>query len=145
MSYINKGTRVFEETPKPFFRRVRSEARMKAYNSAEDLRTWSDDVEQRRQHILEFQAKNKGAGGPCAEAIVPLEALVNAIVAMKDREIEHLEKEIRDLEHAVNEASKIKLSPDQQKKFNTLKQELDAEFSDLEAESDDDDDNAEEE
>lgn len=105
---------------------------MKEYRSAEDVRVWSDNVEQRRQQILEYQAKSKGAGaGPCSEKIVPLEKLFDAVVSMKDEEIKDREKELKRLEKILGRSYKTKLNSAQQKKFDKLKAKLDEEFSDI--------------
>lgn len=37
--------------------RRRSESRLKTYPSSTDVRNWCDDVEDRRQHILELVVK----------------------------------------------------------------------------------------
>lgn len=131
MSYVNKRERVFEDNTKPYgVRRARSESRMKQYSSATDLRTWCDDVEQRRQQILEQLIKSKGTGGPCMEEILPLESLLRALVAMKDDEIKDLEEELKHVKDAVNKAYEIKLTPEQQEKFDRLKEKLDKKYSD---------------
>lgn len=57
MTYVNKKTRVFMERGDFKPERRRSEARLKTYPSAVDLRAWCDDVEDRRQHILELVMK----------------------------------------------------------------------------------------
>lgn len=60
MSYVNKKERFFR-AGEPFdIPHSRSEARMKKYWSATDRRAWCDEVELRRQHILELNARNKG-------------------------------------------------------------------------------------
>lgn len=132
MSYVNKGTRIFEKTPKPkTVNKVRSEFRMKRYNSADDLRTWCDNVEQRRQQILEYQNKVGRSTKRCPEKLIPLEALFDVVLAMKEEKINDLEQELTILDQAVNAAYKIKLSPEQQAEFEKLKEELDAQYSDL--------------
>lgn len=138
-SYINKGTRVFDEDEKSTVQRVRSEARMKRYQSAEDLRTWCDDVEQRRQHILEYEAKNRGSGGACPDKLIPLEALFNAVVSIKDDQIKDLEQDVNRLESLINKMEEINLTPEQKEKFEKLKAELDEEFADLNSDEDNED------
>lgn len=59
MSYVNKKSKIFAEKNEILLSSVRSEARMKDYLSAMDLRAWSDIIEERRQHILEYRARNR--------------------------------------------------------------------------------------
>lgn len=58
MTYVNKRTRLFLDRSDVKLERRRSEARLKTYLSAIDVRAWCDIVEDRRQHILELI--NKG-------------------------------------------------------------------------------------
>lgn len=136
MSFINKGTRVFDDSSVSPPRRIRSEFRMKEYHSADDLRTWCDDVEQRRQQILDYQAKNRGSSKPCPEKIVPLEALFNEVLSMKDVQIKDLEKDVERIKKTIKDIYKRKLTAEQKKKFDKLKAKVDEEFP--QSDSDDD-------
>lgn len=61
MSYVNKRTQIFSgrNEKKNVREHVRLNAKMKDYLSALDLRSWSDIVEERRQHFLEYEGKSK--------------------------------------------------------------------------------------
>nr|XP_023028951.1 stress response protein NST1-like [Leptinotarsa decemlineata] len=131
MSYVNKKTRVFRQLPEDAeVIHVRSEGRMKDYPSATDARAWSDNVEERRQHILEYQAKNKG---PCLEKIIPLDVLINAIVANKNMQIRKLEKRIAYLERLLDIYSQLDLTEDQKKQFDELKNQLEKAQAELDS------------
>ncbi|KAJ8954425.1 hypothetical protein NQ318_011100, partial [Aromia moschata] len=118
MSYINKKTKVFLEGPPVKVIPVRSEARLKSYRSSTDARAWSDVVEERRQHILEYVAKNKE--GTCFDKDFPLEALFDAMMACKNARIRKLLKKINYYEKLLRIYSQIDLTADQQKKLDEL-------------------------
>lgn len=59
MTFVNKKARLFLKRSDVKLERRRSEARLKTYPSAIDLRAWCDIVEDRRQHILELITKGK--------------------------------------------------------------------------------------
>lgn len=57
-SYVNKKQRAFNDANTPDLAPRRSEGRMKTYPSATDARAWSDENEERRQHIVELIRKD---------------------------------------------------------------------------------------
>lgn len=59
MSYITKKSNVFDERRTKILARIRSEGRMKLYESVADPRAWCLDVNDRRGQILEYEARNK--------------------------------------------------------------------------------------
>ncbi|KAG5880206.1 hypothetical protein JTB14_018997 [Gonioctena quinquepunctata] len=125
-----RKTRAFRTPSEGDLTRVRSEGRMKQYPSATDARAWSDIVEERRQHILELHARNKG---PCIENIIPLDVLIGAIVANKDQRIQKLEKRIAYLEKLLDIYAQIDLTDEQKKKLDELKNELEKAQAELES------------
>nr|CAH7712144.1 unnamed protein product [Callosobruchus chinensis] len=118
MSYINKRQRVFDEGSASILFPTRSEARMKRYPSSTDIRAWSDIVEDRRQHILEYAAKNKQ--GVCLEKLIPMEVLVDAMLANKNIDVLELEREVQYLEDKLDLYKKINLTAEQKKKLDML-------------------------
>lgn len=60
MSYADRKERVFRYGEPFDIPHSRSESRMKRYWSATDRRAWCDEVELRRKHILELNARSKG-------------------------------------------------------------------------------------
>nr|CAI5844803.1 unnamed protein product [Callosobruchus analis] len=134
MSYINKRQRVFNEGPSSFLFPTRSEARMKRYPSSTDIRAWSDIVEERRQHILEYAAKNKQ--GVCLEKLIPMDVLVDAMLTNKNIEVLELEREVQYLEDRLELYKKINLTSEQKTKLDQLLKQnnLDSEYPDDEEE-----------
>lgn len=59
MTYINKKTKIFSDKNENVIEHVRPAGKMKDYFSALDLRSWSDIIEERRQHFLEYQGKSR--------------------------------------------------------------------------------------
>ncbi|KAJ8979028.1 hypothetical protein NQ317_003131, partial [Molorchus minor] len=130
MSYISKKDRVFMEGPPIKVVKVRSEARMKNYVSSTDIRAWSDVVEDRRQHILEYMARNKE--GYCFDKDFPLDALFDAMMACKNHKIRKLLKKIEYCEKLLRIYSQLDLTPEQQKKVNDLMAQLKKAYDALE-------------
>uniref|UniRef100_A0AAR5PKM7 Uncharacterized protein n=1 Tax=Dendroctonus ponderosae TaxID=77166 RepID=A0AAR5PKM7_DENPD len=122
MSYVNKKERIFRRGEPFDIPHARSEARMKNYWSATDRRAWCDEVELRRQHILELNARTKGQF--CLENLIPLDLLFNAMTANKDGEIEKLKKKIDYLESLLDIYRQIELTPEQQRQVNDLNRRL---------------------
>ncbi|KAH1024707.1 uncharacterized protein LOC109538520 isoform X1 [Dendroctonus ponderosae] len=122
MSYVNKKERIFRRGEPFDIPHARSEARMKNYWSATDRRAWCDEVELRRQHILELNARTKGQF--CLENLIPLDLLFNAMAANKDGEIEKLKKKIDYLESLLDIYRQIELTPEQQRQVNDLNRRL---------------------
>ncbi|KAJ8970174.1 hypothetical protein NQ317_016647 [Molorchus minor] len=118
MSYINKKTKIFKEGPETLIVPSRSEARIKNYMSATDARAWCDIVEQRRQHILEFTAKNKDSF--CLPKVIPLEVLFNSMMVSVNCEIDKLERKADYMEKRVAVYSEIDLTEEQQSKLDAL-------------------------
>lgn len=59
MSYINRKMRLFKRVNGSQLEPRRSEARLKTYQSAIDVRAWCGVVDDRRRHILELVTKSK--------------------------------------------------------------------------------------
>lgn len=122
MSYINKGLRVFKYQGgirEPTH--VRSEARIKEYASSYDLRSWSDVVEQRRQHILEHAAKNLGGKAQfCIENLIPLDVLFDILMTNKEEQADDLEKEIEYLEKSLDLYNQIGLTSEQKAQIEQM-------------------------
>lgn len=57
-SYLNRKTRAFREENDVEVAARRSEGRLKNYPSATDARAWGDDIEERRQYILDLIKKD---------------------------------------------------------------------------------------
>ncbi|KAG5880205.1 hypothetical protein JTB14_018996 [Gonioctena quinquepunctata] len=87
-TFVNKGTGLFRDRGDRLVRQ-RSEARMKTYPSADDLRAWCDHVEYRRQHILELMARDRER---CFGTLVPIHALIDIMLADKNSNISKLKK-----------------------------------------------------
>ncbi|CAH1973864.1 unnamed protein product [Acanthoscelides obtectus] len=121
MSYVNKRQRVFSEGSGTVLVPTRSEARMKRYPSSTDLRAWCDIVEERRQHILEYAAKNKQ--GICLEKLIPMDVLVNTMVYNKNVELLELERQVQYLEDSLALFKKINLTAKQKVQLDTLLKE----------------------
>uniref|UniRef100_A0A6P7F3Y1 Uncharacterized protein LOC114326277 n=1 Tax=Diabrotica virgifera virgifera TaxID=50390 RepID=A0A6P7F3Y1_DIAVI len=119
MSYIAKGPRIFRNSSNLEPPRLRSEGRMKTYSSATDLRAWSFVVEERRQHILDYEAK--GSEGIYPEKIVPIEQMVEVLLCIKNERIKELEKRIDYLEKMIDiYYSKLDLTSEQKEKLKKL-------------------------
>lgn len=118
MTYVNKRTRAFQNQNELQLTRVRSEGRMKTYQSAQDLRAWSDITEERRQYILDYHSKPR-LGLPSGK-IVPVEYLVESIAAFKNERIKQLEERIDYLEKMLDLYSQLDLTPEQKKKLDEL-------------------------
>ncbi|XP_057671291.1 uncharacterized protein LOC130903042 isoform X3 [Diorhabda carinulata] len=131
MTYVNKRTRAFQNPNELQITRVRSEGRMKTYQSAQDLRAWSDITEERRQYILDYQSKPRL--GLHSGKIIPVEYLVESIAAFKNERIKQLEQRINYLEKILYLYSQLDLAPQQKKKLDELKKELNSAYSELTA------------
>ncbi|XP_056647336.1 uncharacterized protein LOC130451999 [Diorhabda sublineata] len=131
MTYVNKRTRAFQNPNELQITRVRSEGRMKTYQSAQDLRAWSDITEERRQYILDYQSKPRL--GLHSGKIIPVEYLVESIAAFKNERIKQLEQRINYLEKMLYLYSQLDLAPQQKKKLDDLKKELNSAYAELTA------------
>ncbi|CAH1280640.1 unnamed protein product [Diabrotica balteata] len=130
MSYITKGSRIFESSSYLEPPRLRSEGRMKTYSSATDLRAWSDVVEERRQHILDYQAKDRV--GPYPGKLVPVEHMVEVLLCFKNERIKQLEKRIDYLEKIIDVYySKLDLTSEQKEKLDKLNHDLQVAYGQL--------------
>ncbi|CAH1961197.1 unnamed protein product [Acanthoscelides obtectus] len=128
MSYINKRYKLFEERPRSGLVPVRSEARIKSYDSATDARAWSDIVEERRQHILEYNALNKAG---CIDKLIPLEILFDALMANKNLQARKLRHRIEYLQKKLDIYNKLELACDQRRMLRRLRKELDERYSEM--------------
>uniref|UniRef100_A0A6P7FWM8 Uncharacterized protein LOC114333528 n=1 Tax=Diabrotica virgifera virgifera TaxID=50390 RepID=A0A6P7FWM8_DIAVI len=130
MSYIAKGPRIFRNSSNLEPPRLRSEGRMKTYSSATDLRAWSFVVEERRQHILDYEAK--GSEGIYPEKIVPIEQMVEVLLCIKNERIKELEKRIDYLEKMIDiYYSKLDLTSEQKEKLKKLNNDLQVAYGQL--------------
>ncbi|XP_030749726.1 uncharacterized protein LOC115877619 [Sitophilus oryzae] len=118
MSYANRKERIFKDGERWDIPHSRSESRMKKYWSATDRRAWCDEVELRRQHILELIAKNRGQF--CLESLIPLGMILNIMAATRDAENEDLQKRIDSLEAQLAVYKDIDLTEEQQKEVDAL-------------------------
>nr|CAH7763215.1 unnamed protein product [Callosobruchus chinensis] len=128
MSYINKKYKLFEEKPKYGLTPVRSEARIKRYSSATDARAWSDIVEERRQHILEYHALNKAG---CIDKLIPLEILFEAMMANKNLQARKLRNRIQYLQKMLDVYGQLELTSDQKIALKRMRQKLDKEYKEM--------------
>lgn len=118
MSYINKKLNIFHENDKSIAR-IRSDGRiMVQYNSSTDPRSWCHDVEDRRRHILEYQAKNKD--GYCKGKLISVDVLIAAMIACKDGHIFTLQQQIENLEKLLKAYSHLRLTDEQREMLNAL-------------------------
>ncbi|XP_072389008.1 uncharacterized protein [Diabrotica undecimpunctata] len=130
MSYITKGSRIFESSSYLEPPRLRSEGRMKTYSSATDLRAWSDVVEERRQHILDYQAKDRVGLYP--GKLVPVEHMVEVLLCFKNEKIKQLEKRIDYLEKIIDVYySKLDVTSEQKVKLEKLNNDLQVAYGQL--------------
>ncbi|XP_057651994.1 uncharacterized protein LOC130891355 [Diorhabda carinulata] len=118
MSYVNKRTRVFQNQNDLQIVRARSEGRMKTYQSAQDVRAWSDITEERRQYILDYHSKPRL--GLHSVEIVPVEYLVESIAAFKDEKIKQLLQRIDYLEKMIDLYNQLDLTNEQKQKLDEL-------------------------
>nr|CAI5820715.1 unnamed protein product [Callosobruchus analis] len=119
MTYINKKTRTFMERGDWKPERRRSEARLKTYPSSEDIRNWCDEVEDRRQHILELVVKGYNK---CRGSLIPLEALLDILMANKMKDLNSCQKYVDQLLAFIDS---LDLSPEDLARLSNLKQKMD--------------------
>lgn len=122
-SYVQKKSRVFKEAgePQPLLPK-RSEGRLKRYPSATDARAWTLENEDRRQHILEF-LQQKG-GGLNLGRYIPLDVLINMLLANKDADIERLRKQLEELQKLLDAYESLELTPEQKRQLQKMKEKL---------------------
>nr|CAH7752888.1 unnamed protein product [Callosobruchus chinensis] len=92
---------------------------MKTYPSSEDIRNWCDEVEDRRQHILELVVKGYNK---CKGNLVPLEALLDILVANKMKDFNSCQKYVDQLLAFIDS---LNLSPEDLARLHNLKQKMD--------------------
>ncbi|XP_044268560.1 centromere protein F-like [Tribolium madens] len=102
MSYVNKKIRVFKEAGDIEIHRKRSDGRMKTYTSATDARAWCDSTEDRRQHILDLVRQGDGKGLSLGKYI-PIEAIIDILLANKNNDIKRLLREIEELKKFIKD------------------------------------------
>ncbi|KAJ3654179.1 hypothetical protein Zmor_013387 [Zophobas morio] len=102
MSYVNKKLRAFHDVNHVEVRRKRSEGRMKTYISAIDARSWCGSKEDRRQHILDLIRQGDGKGLSLGKYI-PIEAIIDILLANKNADIKRLQQEIAELKAQMKE------------------------------------------
>nr|XP_015836117.1 PREDICTED: uncharacterized protein LOC657573 isoform X2 [Tribolium castaneum] len=102
MSYVNKKIRVFKEAGDIEIHRKRSDGRMKTYTSATDARAWCDSTEDRRQHILDLVRQGDGKGLSLGKYI-PIEAIIDILLANKNNDIKRLQREIEELKKFIKD------------------------------------------
>ncbi|CAH0556922.1 unnamed protein product [Brassicogethes aeneus] len=117
MTYVNKGPRAFKtRSDLDICDERRSQARIKRYYSA-DVRAWGDDVEQRRQHILEMKDCGKGLKGN----IVPMDVILKLFTKSQNTNLKRLSCISTQL---VNLVEPLKLTSKQRKSLNRLKNSI---------------------
>ncbi|XP_063918453.1 myosin-8-like [Zophobas morio] len=102
MSYVNKKIGAFREAGDIEVQLNRSDGRMKVYASATDARAWCDISEDRRQYILELVKRDYGKGLSLGR-YVPVEAIIDVLLANKNADIERLQQEIAELKRLLKE------------------------------------------
>lgn len=125
MSYVNKKTRVFrtEEDAAGEVVRKRSESRLKTYGSAFDVRSWCIVNEDRRQHILEL-LKIRDLKGLSLGKYIPIEVLIDTLLANKDADIEKLKKQLDQLKKLLDAYEKLDLTDEQRRQIEALKSRM---------------------
>ncbi|CAH1133765.1 unnamed protein product [Ceutorhynchus assimilis] len=95
-TYVQKKLRMFMKRPE-WMRpeRRRSESRLKTYPSSTDVRNWCDLVEDRRQHILELITR--GYGEKCNPKLVPLDKLIEMLLAMANADLLTMKQDLDEL------------------------------------------------
>nr|XP_023028983.1 intracellular protein transport protein USO1-like [Leptinotarsa decemlineata] len=118
MSFVNKRARVFMDRGDLRPVRRRSEARLKTYPSAVDLRAWCGRVEDRRQHILELiQLETER----CFGKFVPVDVIISTLMADKNTSIKELK---RCLSQLWNFLGGCKLRNEDRRKLIELKKQM---------------------
>ncbi|CAG9862748.1 unnamed protein product [Phyllotreta striolata] len=123
MTYLSNKVRAFLESAddQPAVTSTRSEGRMKSYTSTNDLRAWSQASEDRRQHILEYEAKCKpDRKNP---SVFQTEALLKLLEDNKKNELDKINKKLQYLEGII-QAFETCLTDEQKEKIKQQKNAL---------------------
>ncbi|KAJ8920804.1 hypothetical protein NQ315_004945 [Exocentrus adspersus] len=118
-TYIQKKGRLFLDRGDIKPERRRSEGRLKTYPSAIDVRAWCDIIEDRRQHILELVNKGREK---CLGKLIPLEAIIDALVAGRTQDIKKLQECLAQLWKFIESAN---LNYEDKEKLAALKHGMD--------------------
>ncbi|XP_017775812.1 PREDICTED: LOW QUALITY PROTEIN: early endosome antigen 1-like [Nicrophorus vespilloides] len=124
-TFINDKTRLFKNLgdPTELPTKKRSEARIKEYRSATDARAWSNNEQEQKEYILDLM----NAESPKQLQLgkyVPIEVLIDTLLANKNADIKKLGDQIDKLEKLLKCYDDLDLTPDQRAKLNKLKSQV---------------------
>ncbi|KAI5639673.1 hypothetical protein NE865_07920 [Phthorimaea operculella] len=116
MSFITKRERVFNEYLAPLELPVRNEGKLKAYSSCTDARAWSHFMTDKTEHLVEIIKRNNEI---CRGKYVPVNVIIEMMVAAKNAEIERLKRKIGQLEQMLAAFDQLELSCEQKCEIST--------------------------
>lgn len=119
-TFISKKDRVFYdccECGEPELIRKRSDGRMKTYESATDTRVWATKDEDRRNYIVDLVKGQRGYT-PGSSKVVPVEVMVDLLVANKNADIKKLRLKIQQLQQLLAVYESLDLSDAQRQRVN---------------------------
>ncbi|KAJ2944556.1 hypothetical protein O0L34_g3905 [Tuta absoluta] len=130
MSFITKRERVFNEYLAPLELPMRNEGKLKAYSSCTDARAWSHFMTDKTEHLVEIIKRNNEI---CRGKYVPVNVIIEMMVAAKNAEIERLKRKIGLLEQMLAAFDQLELSCEQKCEISTAHAMIRAANKSLEA------------